>query len=138
MGWNVMNQGFWLIEMEYSVFICNWMEWKFQLLLNGQERKISLWVNRKGNFNWTEVETSHQLNEMESFKENKREADISTSKEEKTKYFTFSGRERYIVRKMYSSQGLQDWEMCSYVLNETRKVVLLNVDKKQDWKIKSF
>lgn len=114
------------------------MEWKFQLLLNGQERKISLWVNRKGNFNWTEVETSHQLNEMESFKENKREADISTSKEEKTKYFTFSGRERYKVRKMYSSQGLQDWEMCSYVLNETRKVVLLNVDKKQDWKIKSF
>lgn len=56
------------------------------------------------------------------------------------KYFTLSERERYIMRKMYSSQSLQDWEMCSYVLsiNATRKVVYLNVDKKQDWKMKSF
>lgn len=115
------------------------MERKISTWLKRKERKISPWMNRTGNFNWIEVEiSSHQLNGMQSLKENKRKADISTSKEEKTKYFTLSGRERYIVRKMYSSQSLQDWKMCFNVLMRLGKLCCWMLIKKQGWKMKSF
>lgn len=108
------------------------MERKISTWLKRKERKISPWMKRTGNFNWMEVEiSSHQLNEMQSLKENKRKADISTSKEEKTKYFTLNGRERYIVRKMYSSQGLQDWKMCFNVLTRLGKLCCWMLIKKK-------
>lgn len=113
--------------------ISTWTRWKGKenFNLNEQKKRISTLNEQKGEVQLSGSENFSSSDWNGKFKENRIEA-----------YLYIKERENEIFYSQWKRkiQSLQDWEMCSYVLsiNATRKVVYLNVDKKQDWKMKSF
>lgn len=91
--------------------ISTWTRWKGKenFNLNEQKKRISTLNEQKGEVQLIGSENFSSSDWNGKFKENRIEAYLYIKDSlEKMKYFTLSKRERYIMRKMYSSQSLQD------------------------------